>query len=169
LDKVFLMDQESKTQFFIVKATANREDQVLDFVSSNAIKKGFEVYSIVHPHGMKGYIIIEAKDRQSVEGAIQGVPYARGILKSSIDYKEIEHLIEITRKKTVNIVKNDIVEIIGGPFKRENAKVTRIDPSKDELVVELLNAAVPIPITLKIDDVKVIRRDNEDDEESDLI
>ncbi len=163
------MDEESKPQFFIVKATANREEQVLDFVSSNAAKKGFEVYSVVHPHGMKGYIIIEAKDRQSVEGAIQGVPYARGILKSAIDYKEIEHLIEITRKKAVNIVKNDIVEIIGGPFKRENAKVTRIDPSKEELVVELLNAAVPIPITLKIDDVKVIRRESEEEDGTDSV
>ena len=62
-------------------------------------------------------------------------------------------------KKDVNIQKNDIVEIISGPFKREKAKVTRVDKAKDEVVVELLEAAVPIPITLTLANVKVIRRE----------
>jgi len=37
---------------------------------------------------------------------------------------------------------------------------------KDEVIVELLEAAVPIPITVKIDSVKVIRRDTEEDEDA---
>ncbi len=51
----------------------------------------------------------------------------------------------------------------GNGFKRENAKVTRIDKSKEEVVVELLEAAVPIPITVKMDSVKVIRRETDDE------
>ena len=35
-----------------------------------------------------------------------------------------------------------------------------VDKAKDEVVVELLEAAVPIPITVKIDAIKVIRRDH---------
>ena len=35
--------------------------------------------------------------------------------------------------------------------------------TKEEIVVELLEAAVPIPITVKMDAVKVIRRDDDDD------
>ena len=65
-------------------------------------------------------------------------------------------------KAQLNIQKGDIVEIISGPFKRENAKVTRIDEQKNEVIVELLEAAVPIPITVKLDAVKVIRRDTEE-------
>ena len=68
-------------------------------------------------------------------------------------------------KREVDIRKNDIVEIISGPFKREQAKITRIDKAKEEVVVELLGAAVPIPITVKMDAVKVIRRDTEEEEE----
>jgi transcriptional antiterminator NusG len=64
-------------------------------------------------------------------------------------------------KREVDIRKSDIVEIIAGPFKREQAKVTRIDKTKEEVVVELLGAAVPIPITVKLDAVKVIRRETE--------
>ena len=68
-------------------------------------------------------------------------------------------------KHEVNIQKNDIVEIISGPFKREQAKITRIDKQKEDVVVELLEAAVPIPITVKMDAVKVIRRETEEKEE----
>lgn len=67
-------------------------------------------------------------------------------------------------KIEMNIRKNDIVEIISGPFKRENAKVIRINKPKEEIVVELLEAAVPIPITVKMDAVKVIRRESTDEE-----
>jgi transcriptional antiterminator NusG len=71
-------------------------------------------------------------------------------------------------KREVNIQKNDIAEIISGPFKREKCKITRIDRTKDEIVVELLEAAVPIPITVSMDAVKVIRRESDESvEESD--
>jgi len=148
---------------FTIKTTANREDQVMDFISSNVQKKGLAVYSIFHPHGMRGYIFIEAETKTDAEQAFHGVPYARGLLLQPIDYKEIESMLEQT-KAQINIEKNDIVEIISGPFKRESAKVTRIDKDKEEVIVELLEAAVPIPITVKIDSVKVIRRDSKEEE-----
>ncbi|HLC61920.1 MAG TPA: transcription elongation factor Spt5, partial [Candidatus Nanoarchaeia archaeon] len=94
------------------------------------------------------------------EQAAFNIPYARGILAAPVKYSEIEHMLEQV-KHEMNIQKSDIVEIISGPFKRENAKVTRIDKAKEEVVVELLEAAVPIPITVKMDAVKVVRRDTD--------
>ncbi len=153
--------KEEDIKIFALRTTANREDQVMDFVSSNAPKKKLNVFSIIRPHGMKGYIFIEAASRQDAEQASFGVPYARGLLSKMVEYKEIEHMLEQV-KREVNIQKNDICEIISGPFKREKAKITRIDKTKEEVVVELLEAAVPIPITLKFDAVKVIRRESEE-------
>lgn len=159
------MVEEKDVHIFALRTTANREDQVMDFVTSNAAKKGLEVYSIVRPHGMRGYIFLEAGSRADAEQATFKVPYSRGILPNEINYAEIEHMLEPSKKVEVNIKKNDIAEIISGPFKREKCKITRIDKTKEEVVVELLEAAVPIPITLKMDAVKVIRRDTDDDEE----
>ena len=117
------------------------------------------VFSLIRPHGMRGYIFIEAENKQSAEEAYHGVPYARGLLPTTIEYKEIEHMLEQV-KVQVNIQKGDIVEIISGPgFKGEKAKVIRIDKDKEEVIVELLEAAVPIPITVNLDSVKVIRRE----------
>src|SRR3989344_6106413 len=161
------MEEEQKPQSYIfaLRTTANREDQVMDFVITNANKKAIEILSIIRPHGLRGYIFIESKSRQEAESSFYGVPYARGLLPKPLDYGEIEHMLEQV-KVSVNIQKNDIVEIISGPFKREKAKITRIDKAKEEVAVELLEAAVPIPMTLKLDSVKVIRRETEEGEEN---
>jgi transcriptional antiterminator NusG len=152
-----------EANIFGVRTAANREDQVVDFLSSKLFRHTeLEVYAVVRPHGMRGYVFIEAKTKTDAEQAIQGVPYARGILPEIIPYQEIEHMLEQV-KIEMNIRKSDIVEIISGAFKREQAKVIRINRAKEEIVVELLEAAVPIPITVKMDAVKVIRRETEEE------
>jgi transcriptional antiterminator NusG len=162
------MEEETKKEeninIFALRTTANREDQVMDFLTSNVQKKKLDVYSAIRPHGMRGYIFVEAASRQAAEEAAFNIPYARGILPKQVSYEEIEHMLE-KKKKEINIQQNDICEIIAGPFKREKAKITRIDPQKEEVIVELLEAAVPIPITLKMDSVKVIRRETDDEDE----
>lgn len=160
------MEEEQETHIFALRTTANREDQVMDFVTSKIKKETeLEVYAIIRAHGMRSYIFIEAASRSDAEQAAAKIPYARGILPNEIDYDEIEHMLEQVKVER-NIKKNDVVELISGPFKRENAKVIRIDKAKDEVVVELLEAAVPIPITVKMDAVKVIRREEKEKAES---
>ena len=154
----------TESMIFALRTTANREDQVFDFVSSNAAKKNLEVYSLIKPHGLRGYIFIEALSREIAEEAFHGVPYARGLLKNPVAFPEIESMLE-QAKAQINMQINDIVEIISGPFKKEKAKITRIDKQKEEIVLELLEAAVPIPITVKMDSVKVIRREGEKEAE----
>ncbi|MFP4117331.1 MAG: transcription elongation factor Spt5 [Candidatus Woesearchaeota archaeon] len=157
-------ETQEVSQIYALRTTANREDQVMDFLGSNVERKKLPVYAVVRPHGMRGYIFMEAASKYDAEQAAYNVPYARGVLPAPVDYKEIEHMLEQV-KKEVNVQKNDIAEIISGPFKREKVKITRIDPTKEEVVVELLDSAVPIPITLSVDAIKVIRRDGEETEE----
>lgn len=152
------------TKIFGLRTAANREDQVVDYlVSKLAREKDPGILAVIRPHGMRGYIFIEATSKTEAEATLQGVSYARGLLAHEIPYPEIEHMLEQV-KIEMNIQKGDIVEIISGPFKRENAKVTRINKQKEEIVVELLEAAVPIPITVSMDVVKVIRREYSEEE-----
>ncbi len=155
-----------ENKLFALRTTANREEQVMDFIDSNVKKKHLEVYAVINAHGMRGYIFIEAKTREDAEQAFSGVPYARGLLPKPLDYAEIEPMLEQI-KTPMNIQERDIVEVISGPFKKEKAKVKRIDEAKEEVVVELLEAAIPIPITVKMDAVKVIRREGESEETQD--
>jgi transcriptional antiterminator NusG len=157
------MEEEAQTTtIFALRTTANREDQVMDFLTSNIKKKKLNVYSVIHPHGMRGYIFVEAPTRSDAEQAAQGIPYARGILPKEVQLKELEHQFEQAPAE-MNIQKNDIAEIISGTLKREQCKVQRVDTVKGEVVVVLLDAAVPIPITLKTDAIRVIRREGEEE------
>ena len=150
------------SEIYTLKTTVNREGQVLDFVVNNIKKKELNVYAVFHPHGMRGYIFIEAETKDDAQRAYQGVPYAKGLLRAPVNYQEVEHMLE-QAKAQMNIQNKDIVEIISGPFKGEKARITRIDEQKEEVVLELLESAVPIPITVKLDSVKVVRRDKEDE------
>ena len=115
---------------------------------------------------MRGYIFLEAKNSEEAAQACFGIPYSRGLLSKEVSYAEIEPMLEQI-KAPINIQDKDIVEIIHGPFKKEKAKVKRIDETKEEVVVELLEAAIPIPITVKMDWVKVIRREGDESIQSD--
>ncbi|MEM4271173.1 MAG: transcription elongation factor Spt5, partial [Candidatus Pacearchaeota archaeon] len=116
------------------------------------------------PHGMTGYIFLEAENRASAEEAVFNLPYVKGIVGKTILYEEIKPMLEPIIAE-MNIEKNDIVEIISEPFKKEQAKVIRIDKQKGEAVVTLLNAAIPIPVTVKLDNLRVIRREEKEDKE----
>jgi len=151
------------SQIFGLRTAANREDQVVDYLSAKLSRNpNLGILAVIRPHGMRGYIFIETTSKTDAEAALQGVPYSRGLLAQEIPYPEIEHMLEQV-KVEMNIKKGDIVEIISGPFKRENAKVMRINKQKEDIVVELLGAAVPIPITVSMDSVKVIRREDEEE------
>lgn len=149
---------------FIIKVTTNKEDRAVEMISDRAKKKSLEVLSIIRPHGLKGYIILEAADRETAEEAAFNLPYVKSILGKKVDYEEIKNMLE-PKVEDFNIEINDVVEMIGEPFKGEKAKVTRIDKQKGEVVVSLLGASVPIPVTVKMDNVKVIRREKEEEEE----
>lgn len=145
---------------FVVRVTTNKEDQVADLIAERAKKKQLAIYSIVRPHGLRGYILLEALDRETAEEASFNLPYVKSIIAKTVSYQDIKNLLEYT-PATINIEKGDIVEIIQEAFKKEKARVIRVDKAKEEVVVELLGAAVPIPVTVKLDNVRVIRREKE--------
>jgi len=141
---------------YILRTTVGREAQVLDFLASNA-KKVKGISALFFPHGMAGYILIEADNPEIIKEISSGVPYVGGVLRTPTKMEEIEHMIEF-KPEQVDIHKGDIVQIIAGPFKGEKAKISRIDIQKSQVILELLEAAVPIPITLSLDSVKVLTK-----------
>jgi len=147
---------------FIIKVTTNKEERAVDMISEKAEKKNLNVYSVARPSGWRGYILLEAEDRESAEEAVFNLPYVKGIIGKTIEYSEIQGMVQPTME-TVSIKEGDIVEMIGSTLKGEKAKVLRIDKQKEEVVVSLFGAVVPLPVTVKIDNIKVIRREGEEE------
>jgi len=148
---------------FIIKVTTNKEERAIDMIAERSQKKDLDVYTVSRPHGLRGYVLLEAEDRASAEEAAFNLPYVKGIIGTTITYEEVKGMLKPTIE-TISIKQGDIVEMIAEPFKKEKAKVLRIDKQKEEVVVSLLGAVVPIPVTIKLDNIRVIRRDEEEDE-----
>ncbi|MCK4649943.1 transcription elongation factor Spt5 [Candidatus Pacearchaeota archaeon] len=152
------------SQIYIVKVTTNKEDKAIEMIADKVKKKNIEIYAIARPHGLRGYIFLESPDHKCAEDAVFNLPYVKGIIGETVTYDKVKQMLEPVAAD-IKIEKNDIIEIISEPFKNEKAKVVRVDKPKNECVVSLLGAAVPIPVTVKLDNIRVIRREELEDEE----
>ena len=148
---------------FVIKVTTNKEESAVDLITDKVNNKNLNVFSVFKPHGLRGYIMLEAEDRESAEEAVFNLPYVKGIIGKTLSYDEIKNMVE-TAAAPVTIKEGDIVEIISEPFKKEKAKVLRVDEQKGDVVVSLLGALVQLPVTIKIDNVRAISRDEQEEE-----
>ncbi|HDI03142.1 MAG TPA: transcription elongation factor Spt5 [Candidatus Pacearchaeota archaeon] len=146
---------------FAVKVITNKESQAAEFIAERAKKKNLNIFSVTQAPGLRGYVFVESTDSETVKEAITKLPYVKGMLTKKLSYEDIEPVVKPS-PETISIEKNDIVEILTEPFKREKAKVVRVDKAKGKVTIELLEATVPIPIVVDIDNVKVIRRTKEE-------
>ncbi len=140
----------------VIRSTIGRERIVLEALEAKVKAKKLMIKSLFLPAEMKGYIFVEADDVDEIKKLVTGVPHVRGIIEKEIKMEDIERFLS-AKPVEIKIKEGDIVEVIGGPFKREKAKVVKVDEDKREARIELIDSAVPIPITIKVDLLKVVK------------
>ena len=142
---------------FAVRCIGRKEKYLLDAIESSVKTKMLPVKTAFFIPEIKGYVFVEADNVDVVKDAVSGVIFARGVLDKPINIDEVSHFFE-EGKELVLLEVGDTVEIIGGPFKRERAKIIQIDNAKREAKVELVDSSIPIPITIKLDLLRKERR-----------
>jgi transcriptional antiterminator NusG len=145
---------------FAIKTSIGHEKMVADTLEGRVRRRKADVYSIMLPPNLRGYLLIEALDnREALRDLIKGVQHARTLVEGTTSIEEIEGF--LTPKPIVSgIEEGDIVEVIAGPFKGEKAKVKQIDISKEEITIELFEAMVSIPVTIRGDHVRVLEKES---------
>lgn len=133
---------------YIIRVTTGQEKIIAEMLAKKAKAEKLNVYSVVNIDNVKGYLFIEADDENTMTKLTQKMKNVKGFLKQAIAIGEIQNLINIANKQAVNIKIGDIVEMTSGPFKGERARVIKFDETKDQLTVELMDVAVPIPVTI---------------------
>lgn len=124
-------------------------------VSSNPLLG--RVKAILVPETLRGYVFIETTEFRDVEIAISGVPHVRGRVGGKVSIEEIDRFLA-PPPAAEGISEGDIVEIISGAFKGERAKVQRVEAGKEELILELLDSPVSIPVRVHADFAKIVER-----------
>jgi len=115
-----------------------------------------EIYSLAVIPDLKGYVLIEGDSELTIRRAITDIPHikGKGIVGGNIDIEELSSLLE-AKPLMESIKKGAKVKLINGPFKGEKARVVRINEAKEEVTVELLEAAVKIPLTIKAENIRI--------------
>jgi transcriptional antiterminator NusG len=144
-------------KIFVVKTTTGQERNVARLVSAKVEMTHIPIKAILVPDTLKGYVFMEADGPHFVEEAIASVRHVRSRIPGLVSFAEIERYI-IRKPVLEDLDEEDVVEITGGPFKGMRAKITRIDKSKDEVTLELLEATFTLPITVHSDYVKLVQK-----------
>ncbi|PXF50776.1 MAG: transcription elongation factor Spt5 [Candidatus Methanophagaceae archaeon] len=150
---------------YALKTTVNQEQAVANLIMAaikDMDKREHGIKSILVPDELKGYVLIEAAFPDVIEQIIQNIPHARGLIKGDMKLEEVEHF--LTPKPSVTgIMEGSIIEIVAGPFKGEKARVKKVDEAHEELTIELFEAMVPIPVTVRGDSVRVLSKEEKED------
>ncbi len=143
---------------YVYRVTAGQERVVCEMVSRKVSKEKLPIYAVALFEDLKGYLLVEADDEVAVRQAGLKIPHIKGVLSKPMEIGEIETLIAAAKPAGMSLKRGDIVEIISGPFKGEKAKVAKLDPHKEELTVELTEVAVPIPVTIKANVIRLYQK-----------
>ncbi|MGQ9469745.1 MAG: transcription elongation factor Spt5 [Nitrososphaerales archaeon] len=141
------MSKKLSSRLFAIKTTGGQEKIVAEFVANRVSNRKLPVYSMLVLDDMKGYVFLEADNAQVVSEAISGLKHVRGLVPGMIQYQDIEKFL-ITKPIISELKVDDIVEIIAGPFKGMRAKVNRIELTRSEVTVVLLDAPYQLPVTI---------------------
>ncbi len=160
----FEEETQEKPKILSIKTQVGKEQNAAQLLNSRADKNKVRIPSILVTPELRGYLFIEGYDRELIKEMIKTISYARNMLDGDIPLDQIEHFL-IPASAVAKIAEGDVVEMVSGPFRGETAKVTHIDDTKEEITVELFESVVPIPITVRGEQVRVIKRKDEDKKE----
>jgi transcriptional antiterminator NusG len=155
---------------YILKTSIGQEQNVAGEIRARLSGTGSlqdiqdKIFGVLSPHYMKGFIFIEATAMHHVQKLIGrvgvGVTPLKNCSKVLGGEAPLEDVLPYLEPKaaTSGIEEGCIVEISGGAFRGQAARVTRVAETKEEVTVELFEAAVPVALTVRADQVRVTQR-----------
>jgi transcriptional antiterminator NusG len=149
--------KKTPTSVFAVRTTAGQEKNVANMIAIRVETGKLPIKAVLVPEMMKGYVFVEAEGPHFVEQAISGIKHVRSRVPGLVSFTEVERYV-VVKPVIEELGVNDIVEVVGGPFKGMRAKITQIDKGKEEVTLELLEATFTLPITVHADYVRLVER-----------
>lgn len=155
---VIAFSAKARQSVLALKTSIGHERNVADSVYSKAKAGKSGIFAILSPTNLRGYVLIEGMNTDQLKETVKGIRKSRGLVDGETTFEEINHF--LTPKPLVSgIMEGDVVELVAGPFKGEKARVQQIDEGKEEITVELFEAMVPIPVTVRGDHVRVLEKE----------
>ena len=158
---------------YILKTTMGQEEKVASEIQARLSGTGSlqdiqsEIFGVLCAPMLRGFVFVEASALHHVEkligragGRTTPLKNCRKVLPGTSPLGDVTPYLE-PKAATAGIEEGDIVEIRASSFKGERARVTNVAENKEEVTVELFDAQIPIPITIRADQVRVTQRVDE--------
>ncbi|MDF0681901.1 MAG: transcription elongation factor Spt5 [Candidatus Nitrosocosmicus sp.] len=141
-------EEDDDSKFFVVRVAGGQESMIASMLQSRLHSKKIEgIYSVLFLENFKGYVIVEAVDSNIAYEALHGIRHIRGQIRGELPFKDLEGYL-IKKPVVTELIIDDTVEIIAGPFKSMKAKIMRVDYEKQDATVVLLDSPYQIPVTV---------------------
>ncbi len=155
---------------YILKTSMGQEQNVSKEIRARLSGTGSlkdiqdKIFGVLSPSYLKGFVFVEATALHHVEKLIGRVGVSatpmkncRKVLDGESPLRDILPYLE-PKAATAGIEEGNIVEIRGGAFKGATARVIGVSETKEEVTVELFEAAVPVALNIRADQVRVTQR-----------
>ena len=149
---------EARQSILALKTSIGHERDVADGIGAKAKTGRSDISAILAPTNLRGYVLIEGMNTDRMRDTVKGVRKAHSFVDGEMNFMEIDHYLA-PKPLVSGIMEGDVVELVAGPFKGEKARVQNIDEAKEEITVELFEAMVPIPVTVRGDHVRVLEKE----------
>lgn len=153
------MSQE-RCPVYTVSTVTRQEYNVVVVLKMRAESSKIPIYSVVVPPESFGVLFIEGESLPAVQRAVYGVKHVKGVMRGVTNVEEVMNVIK-PAKPAVEIDVNDEVEIVADVLKGSRGRVTFVDREKGVVRVELLDSAFPMPLDLKISEVKLVKKSSQ--------
>lgn len=151
------MSQRPVSFIYAVRTVSGQEMNVALIMRARAEGQKLPIRSIVVIENIRGVVFVETTYPYYVDRLIYGIKHVRGRVPGKVNITELEHLL-IPKPVIEELSIGDEVEVISGPFRGVRGRVTHIDKASGTIRIELLDASYPLPLTLKADFVKPVRK-----------
>jgi transcriptional antiterminator NusG len=139
-----------------IRVVIGREKIALKYIEDEIKLRNLDISAILYLDELKGYIFLDG-EQEDINRAIYGAPHVKGIIKKPVTVQDIRKYLE-KEKPSIELDMGDIIEILNGPFKGEKGRIVRLNEAKKEVTIELLEAVVPIPLTISTSIIRVIEK-----------
>ena len=153
-----------KKGIYCYKVKKGQEFNAAEVIAQRADLNDYDIRTVLVTE-IAGYLFVEGSV-QDINRAVENAQYV-GKQLGRVSVQELENHL-IPTPVIEGLKKNDIVEIVDGPFKGSQAKISSIYQAREEITVDLMTSSVTIPIVLHADSVKLISPSEEEEEEEGL-
>lgn len=150
-----MSEQEHPSRFYAIYVTGGTEERVALVLRQRALALGLDIRSIIVPLELRGTLIVEVGNPGDLFDLIRGLRDVKRRRPVLIKKEEAVRLAAPVVEVPM-VSKDQIVEIVSGPFRGMKGKVVEVYETRGEVDLVLLESDFRMIITVPLEQVRPV-------------